>query len=400
MTDRLIMTDYDGDMAWVCWDPDIVSGFVNAEVPKEPDLSAYLEKDKTTFQQLVRSTKSQDRAIYDMISQSFQFAMQPNFLGICTNYKERLCYHNNSVSNDAAVMLSTLVAKLVDQSKQGIIFDKDRWGRLRKDWFGSRPYLDPAYQGDVWNGKGEPQHIIDYLKFWVANPAINRELESFHQMMQGSRSNGSNSDPDIAHYYDQDLVAIHNTFKEAAAGSRTFTGILESLVNSINSLGEDWKREMSSKRSSNLSYQEKIRKVYAKWCEIPIRSSSSSSQKLDSKTAMLLEMPRIGGLMDAGASSSPGCYSFWELLKASTAFKLCYRMNPKFMWQMAGAQLAYIKAVTVSHGQAPIVLTPLMYAGLSVDGKFTKQYLARTAMDGRSEYFEDENGEDALDDDE
>ncbi len=92
------------------------------------------------------------------------------------------------------------------------------------------------------------------------------------------------------------------------------------------------------------------------------------------------------------------CY--WALLKASTAFKTYYRTNPRFVWQMAGRQLAFIKAQMTSGPeelQAPLLVTPLMYAGLLTDGKFVKQYLARTDGDG-SEFpdFEDgEFGEDA-----
>ncbi|KAK4231626.1 putative RNA-dependent RNA polymerase SHL2 [Podospora fimiseda] len=389
LADKLSGGDYDGDMAWVCWDPDIVNSFVNAEVPKDPGLSKYLGKDKVTFKQLVSSARQQDHATYDMISKSFQFAMQPNFLGICTNFKERMCYHRNSVGDKKAVLLSTLVAKLVDQSKQGIIFNKESWDRLRKDHFGIMHPDDPAYQGDVWTSKEEPQHIIDYLKFWVANPAINRELQAFDAMLKGN-NNKSNDESDRAWHYDPDLVSIYKAFKERAAGSRTYEGILAALSNSIQALGNEWKRLMSNK-SSELTYQEKVRVIYQKWCQIPIRStpgtSEPSSQKLDSKIAFLLEMPRIGMGSD---SQSAGHYSFWELLKASTAFWICYDKAVSFVWQMAGVQLAYIKAASAGPGQIPIAVTPLMYAGLLADGKFTKQYMARTAMDNGSEYFGDE----------
>ncbi|KAK3987542.1 putative RNA-dependent RNA polymerase SHL2 [Cladorrhinum sp. PSN332] len=396
LADKLSGGDYDGDMAWVCWDPDIVSSFVNAEVPKEPDLSKYLAKDKVTFEQLVSSARQQDRAVYDMISKCFQFSMQPNYLGICTNYKERMCYYRNSVDDKQAVMLSTLVAKLVDQSKQGIIFNKESWDRLRRDHFGGRPFLDdPAYQGDIWTSKEEPKHIIDYLKFWVANPAINRELVAFEKMLKGGQKKG-NDDTGRAWHYDSDLVSIYKAFKEQTAGSRTYTGILEALTNSIQALGDEWKRSMATK-STGLTYQDKVRIIHQKWCDIQIRTGStvSASQKLDPKMAMLLEMPRIGMGTE---SPSVGHYSFWELLKASTAFWIFYRTSPTFAWQMAGIQLAYIKAASAGPGEIPITLTPLMYAGLLADGRFTKQYLARTAIDGGSEYFGEEEGQVRSDD--
>lgn len=54
LADKLSGGDYDGDKAWVCWEPAIVSNFVNANVPPSPDLSRYPKKDKTLYQYLVR----------------------------------------------------------------------------------------------------------------------------------------------------------------------------------------------------------------------------------------------------------------------------------------------------------------------------------------------------------
>ncbi|KAF9880390.1 RNA-dependent RNA polymerase [Colletotrichum karsti] len=46
LADKLSGGDYDGDKAWVCWEPSIVSNFKNHDVPPSPDLSKYLRKDK------------------------------------------------------------------------------------------------------------------------------------------------------------------------------------------------------------------------------------------------------------------------------------------------------------------------------------------------------------------
>jgi hypothetical protein len=386
LADKLSGGDYDGDLAWVCWDKEIVDSFTNAEVPNEPDLSAYLGKDKTTFAELVQNTGKKGtracyEAVYDMISKSFQFAMQQNFLGICTNYKEKLCYHNNSVSNGDAVILSTLVGKLVDQSKQGILFDKTRWERLQKELLGGRPYLnDPAYKGDIWTGKEEPRHIIDYLKFVIAKPAIDRELEAFHLAMQPNenRISGSQSQDKGAEYWDPDLTVYYEAFNSLAADSRSYRAILDSLTNAIGNIEIEWARSMSSKTKN---YPETVKQLYAKWCAIEPRAvSHTGSNRVDPKTAAFLEQPYLANRDGTG---------YWALLKASTAFKIYHRKRPKFVWQMAGRQLAFIKAQMASGEQAPILVTPLMYAGLSPDGKFVKQFMAR--MDGEgSEYLDPE----------
>ncbi|KAL2170755.1 hypothetical protein VTG60DRAFT_4503 [Thermothelomyces hinnuleus] len=396
LADKLSGGDYDGDFAWVCWDPEIVDNFENAEVPVEPDLSAYLRKDKTTFDELVCWTGKKGRrarhdAVYDMIDKSFQFAMQPNYLGICTNYKERLCYYNNNVSDEGAVLLSSLLGKLVDQSKQGIIFTADSWDRLRRDKFPGKMYLDdPAYKGNHWSGPGEPSHIIDYLRFSVAKPAIDRELQSLHESM-GPESSAGASDG-AAHWWDPDLTTYYEHLKGLAddTKSRSLKSLLDALQRAIGSVEFEWKRTISS-RSSTLSYPDRVKKVYAKWLEIDFASvSSRCSDRIGSKLAALLEQPFL-------AEGGAGATSYWALLKASTAFKLYYNASPKFVWQMAGYQLAFIKAqVSSGVGGMPVLVTPLMYAGLATDGRFVKQYVARLEGDG-SEYHGAEGGRDSGD---
>jgi hypothetical protein len=392
LADKLSGGDYDGDMAWVCWDPDIVENFVNADVPDQPDLSAYLGKDKTTFKELVRHTglsgaAARYEAVYDMINKSFLFAMQPNFLGICTNYKERACYHSNSVSDSRAVLLSSLVGNLVDQSKQGIIFDNDSWSRLRREHFwGKMAFDDPAYKHDAWVGKDQPRHIIDYLKFTIAKPAIDRELESFHKAMERSTAKGSE---DAAQFWDRDLAVYYEEFNAIAGKSSSTKRFLDSLTNSIGAV----KREWSLVHGRDGPYPDKVKQVYEKWLAIDAHSvSCAGSNKLDSKMLALLEPPR---LTERGA----GATSYFALLKASVAFKLYHNTSPKFVWQMAGYQLAFIKA-QVSSGMSgmPLLLVPLMYAGLGSDGRFVKQYVAKLEGDG-SEYPDlddlEDGGEDA-----
>jgi hypothetical protein len=66
------------------------------------------------------------------------------------------------------------------------------------------------------------------------------------------------------------------------------------------------------------------------------------------------------------------------------------------VWQVAGYQLAFIKAQVSAGvgGEAmPLLVVPLMYAGSMPDGRFVKQYVARLEGDG-SEYPDVEEVED------
>ncbi|KAK4097624.1 hypothetical protein N658DRAFT_510235 [Parathielavia hyrcaniae] len=395
LADKLSGGDYDGDMAWVCWDPDIVDNFVNADVPEEPDLSAYLGKDKTTFKELVRQTglpgaTARYEAVYEMINKSFQFAMQPNYLGICTNYKEKACYHSNSVSDGAAVLLSTLLGKLVDQSKQGIIFDNDSWSRLRRDLFSGRmSFDDPEYKGDVWAGASEPRHVIDYLKFSIAKPAIDRELASFHKAMAAEKRSTAEGSENAAQFWDRDLVAYYEDFNAIAEKSASSKRFLESLRNAIGAVRLEWSRAMQSREGG--AYPDKVRQIYEKWLAIDAHSvSRAGSNKLESRMLALLEPPAL-------AQRGAGATTYFAMLKASLAFKLYHHTGPKFVWQMAGYQLAFIKAqVSSGVGGMPLLLVPLMYAGLGPDGRFVKQFVARLEGDG-SEYPDLEAAEDGDD---
>ncbi|EAA29811.1 hypothetical protein GE21DRAFT_4945 [Neurospora crassa] len=384
--------DYDGDMAWVCWDPEIVDGFVNAEMPLEPDLSRYLKKDKTTFKQLMAShgtgSAAKEQTTYDMIQKSFHFALQPNFLGMCTNYKERLCYINNSVSNKPAIILSSLVGNLVDQSKQGIVFNEASWAQLRRELLGGALSLpDPMYKSDSWLGRGEPTHIIDYLKFSIARPAIDKELEAFHNAMKAAKDT-----EDGAHFWDPDLASYYTFFKEISDKSRSSALLFTTLKNRIGEVEKEYGRLVKNKemRDSKDPYPVRVNQVYEKWCAITPEAMDKSGANYDSKVIRLLE---LSFLADREMNT-------WALLRASTAFKLYYHKSPKFVWQMAGRQLAYIKAQMTSRpGEgAPALMTAFMYAGLMPDKKFTKQYVARLEGDG-SEYPDPEVYEVLGDDD-
>lgn len=72
--------DYDGDKAWVCWDPEIVDNFENHPLPPQPDLSPYLRKDGATLDDLHREY-GEHRYVDAMIHQAFYFNLQKKFLG-------------------------------------------------------------------------------------------------------------------------------------------------------------------------------------------------------------------------------------------------------------------------------------------------------------------------------
>jgi len=398
LADKLSGGDYDGDLAWVCWDADIVNNFQNAEVPKPPDLSGYLVKDKTTFRELaVRNTltsqfgssnhsardwEALENGIYSMINKSFRFAMLPSYLGICTNFKEKICYQNNSVSNHDAVILSSLVGNLVDQSKQGIIFTEKTWMRMRRDYFGTKPPQDPAYKFDDYNFGNMPDsalHVIDFLKFRIGKPATGRHLKALDQKMRQVVSRApkprgamTSSPPEEieAHYFDPDLAKLHNDLVKDCEKSMTAKNILESLSSAIDAVFKEWEIHMAGNNKNPDTYSARMSKVYHAYQAITLKSLGC---KINPFTAFVLGDPWIG---------DPDEDSQFALLKASVTFKKFYKKG-NFVFNMAGRQLATLKAKASNKGGVGghlMTVVPSMYAAMNTDQKFIKQYLARNEM--------------------
>ncbi|KAJ8122550.1 hypothetical protein O1611_g9810 [Lasiodiplodia mahajangana] len=333
LADKLSGGDYDGDIAWVCWEPSIVNNFANAPLPNVPDLfgSGVLSKVSGSYEHLSQSSGSKDITT-EFIDRAFRFNMEPSLLGTCTNYKEKLCYSRNSVQDEHAIFMSTLISNLVDRAKQGIVFSEQDWDRQRRllnakqrDSRRASKRLDPLqpqYKNNGWGGPGDPSHIIDYVKFAVGKPTVERELEKLDRYLgQGE-------------HFDKDLVRFFEFFerlkrpyelrkKDEEAGKfkkTTWETVLDELKKNIDQVAAEWS-------DSRDDFEIKRENTYDKWCNI------RPTDKVTSRTVLSLCETT---LREVGLSQ-------WDLLKASYCFKLYFKRNPSFPWYIAGYQLAYLK---------------------------------------------------------
>lgn len=378
LADKLSGGDYDGDLAWVCWDSRIVDNFRNAEVQEQPDLSRYMPKDKETFSDLLSKHRkpngkaSLGNAVSEMMVKSFGFNLTKSMLGVCTNYKERLCYKNNTVGDDAARMLSTLLSNLVDQAKQGVRFTAEDFDRLRRDFKLPLHVNPPLYKDKSWPLSGPRVHIIDFLKFDIAQRTIARELKAFNAALEekGSPSN-----------YDQDLVMFFSEYNgqaDSQSHSKSMSRLLTHLRNDIKAVAEQWKSLGNNKTTP---FADVVSEIYTMWQNIRPREEVLNG-RTNTKTVRRL---MLGGEM-----------SHWQLLKASTAFwmfcnsgnRVKYGTAPRFVWQMACRQLCHLKAMAVaersSPGAAGAIMTVMahMYAAFRPDTKFIKQREAKLEGEG------------------
>ncbi|KAL0933776.1 RNA-dependent RNA polymerase [Colletotrichum truncatum] len=396
LADKLSGGDYDGDKAWVCWEPAIVSNFVNANIQPGPDLSKYLKRKKATYGDLVR-LHGKANAISNFIEKSICFSLLPGFLGRVTNYKERLCYRINSVNNEYALRLSTLLGHLVDQAKQGYMFTAKDWEKFQRELLDSKDFKmldEPAYKRDIWSCKRCPEHIIDYLKFTVAIPTINEELTKFKDAMNSKadisgydlkslQPNENEDKKQTAEYWDPTLARYYKYFKQLALQTPALEKVLQNLYNDLDEIKEQWSIRFASKLEKKDSPRI-ILEVYELWRAIQPRED----EELSTHLTALLEQPFVNEN-----------YNTWALLRASTAFVRWHKHSSKLLWRMAGIQLQYLKSMEPSTSdKIPVTVVPSVYAALKPDAKFIRQTISR--MNNGPEYRFESDTQDSFTDEE
>ncbi|KAH7162123.1 RNA dependent RNA polymerase-domain-containing protein [Dactylonectria estremocensis] len=356
LADMLSGGDYDGDQAWVCWDPEIVQNFTNSPEPPKPNLikQGYLRKSNSTFQSIVDKPMDMESACATFLNSAISFSMQSSLLGICTSFKERLCYYENSVSSERAVALSTLVGLLVDQSKQGLLFSDDDYSRLKRDM--KMRGKDPQYlneRGSHYFNRDGSIHILDYLRFEVADVIVNKALASFSKVVEAK---------DVQKF-DEDLTWLFKEYEEYGKGSRTYEKLLTHLRTETQAVEAKWKNTMNP-TNTDTDFNTKLKAVFEEWISI-----QPPPDLMQSRTVL--------GLLNLWNGDST--MNTWTLLKASALFKWYYKFGYSMVWRLAGQQLARIKA-TASRGRgdvSSVVVTAQMWNVLRPDSKRITALAAR-----------------------
>lgn len=354
--------DYDGDQAWVCWDPDIVQPFRNADVPPPPELGYYgIEKDNSK----VADFFAQPDYINMFLRHAFSFNLQASMLGICTLYHESYCYHQNAMDSSQAVSMAFLLGNLVDSAKGGFQFDEAKWAAyLKKN--GLRTLSKPAYKD---RQKAKPtDHLIDNLVFVVAKRAREKALSEFDKHFV-----------DVSPR-DDDLFRIRNEEVEQAKTNKPLAQVLKNLeadlkpINTfwrINARPEDADDDLRPPRKPGLpSFRTIVERVRADFVSLkPTLDDPPPTETSDRISSWQRDHAR-------------GRSSYWDLLKASVAFYHYFQSS--FIWHMAGIELGEIKATARGRGTYRAVVGEV----------FDALKLDRRVADGarRRELFEREGG--------
>lgn len=342
LAEKLSGGDYDGDIAFVCWDDRVVSNFANAYDEVQPDLREYYRQDKIKLRQLL-STHGEEygAAIGEMIEKCFAFNLTKDMLGQATNYKERLCYSRGSVHDGVARKLSALLSILVDAPKQGIEFDSRDFKTLKQSLRIPDQVDEPLYKKEHQPPGQHYKHILDHLKFTIAKPVIDQELREFYNEEKTQH---------LVHW-DKDLTSRHHDEWEDDDSAQT---ILRCLKRDIGQVHDEWN---ALSNDDDVSFAEMVQRTYNSWQDI----QPSGDSDVPGETLRRLRR---------GYAHT----SEWALLKASTTFKLYYKLKPRFVWQLAGWHLCFIKWQVVTEmpaaaGRMPAVLTSPMHAITKVDSR-------------------------------
>lgn len=212
---------------------------------------------------------------------------------------------------------------------------------------------EPAYEQETWTSRGEPVHIIDFMVFTIAKPAIAQELCKLSQTMSLSPGSSREVTPltpcedgdgvRTAEYWETDLVGPYRDLENLASTDLVVKKILTMVPVKDKSQRPGLMVEISRE-----------------WCAIRPRADAELSPAL------------LTWLEPSYASEE---HSTWALLRASTSFKYWHK-KPKLVWRMAGIQLQFIKSMA-RPGQVPVSVVPNMYAALKPDGKSIRQAVSR-----------------------
>ncbi|KAF4580869.1 RNA-dependent RNA polymerase 1 [Ophiocordyceps camponoti-floridani] len=352
--------DYDGDKCWVCWDRNIVDNFKGCPADEQAG-TLKMTKLEMTVDQLVPAVGRERHCWKSLCNKftflGFQFSFQPDMLGKCTKYKERLDYLRG-VTGPHMAKLAALLSNLVDQAKQGVIFNEPKWRTFCEEELQLGPWLDdPAYfeeRCEKPDRLGDDSPLLDVLKFKVAKPAIDDSLEKLTRAMRAHK--------DTPQYYDADLTALFGRFDSRRRECPVIHRLLTDLRNDLEVVAHEWGLKSQSKDEKFIP---NCQEVFASWLAVEPRPELQASGQLQ----------RFLWDWDPNVSARRlRVMSEWNRLKASATFKTYHNSKPNFVWRMAGSWLCHLKELEGCGGVVPAaVVKQEMYGCLRPNKKMVRK---------------------------
>ena len=380
LAEKLSGGDYDGDRAFICWDPSIVTPFKNYSNPQDPynlptfpeDKELGIKVDTTTVAALLQKPNP----VLTFLRHGSTFNFQENLLGWCTSYHEAYCYHRKPISDESAIKLAYLSGRLVDRPKAGISFGIDDW----KEFLGKHNYPPklnkPAYKD---RKRARPtDHVIDHLIFKVAKGVRERTLGLFSEKFKDVGT------------WDLDLARIWKFEMQEAEADPRYKAILEDLVHRFRSMHDKWGTAIGSFDI----HEEDV------WSTRPKKGDFKSyahckenfrQQYLDLEPSTMFSCAQTDRWLRERKNGANGGPNRWDLTKASGLF---YHFHwTSFVWRVAGLELGMIKAAARG-AETYCTITRSMYESLKVDPSMTKHAVTKYQLAPTTQRFADDVYED------
>ena len=337
--------DFDGDQAWICWEPDIVNFFTNeAEgeyIPKDLDYYG-ISKDNTKVSDMIHQPDFTNQFLH----KGFDFNIQSPLLGVCSYYHEAYCYHQGSINSPKAKDLALLLGKLVDSAKGGFIFTGTDWRSFKEKCHTPRQLDKPAYKVDGIS----TSHVIDQLVLEIGKGIRQRALGKFNDRFKDARK------------YDEDLVALWKEEDEYAKKDKELGLILKDLVAQLQKIHDFWASNVTEPNpNDDGSRRDKPGLSFTAVAQ-NARSRFLAAKPLETSTHMLAQRWR-----------KEPC-EHWAQLKASALF---YHWNNQkwgsqsFPWYTAGKELGDIKVARSEGGGERVIKA--IHLAMKLDKKFARR---------------------------
>jgi hypothetical protein len=313
LADMLSGGDYDGDMAWVCWDESMVKEFRNSEVPIGLSKAECRLVNKSRDMRSIFGDPSRPpvgNETEDFFRGCFRFNLSSSLLGTCTSEHEKVSYHEGGLSHPGAQKLAILASYLVDSSKQGDFLSNKDWQNFRN---AISPFVrdKPAYKESEKKIDSKESSVIDFLKFAVASPERDKTLTEFNEKWPQKYSGAR----------DPALTAVWRATKQKA--SAELGRVLEQLQKDVDDVGNEWLKSMpKGAKFKGDGFHVTVASLHRKFSGIePVASEHEMTARW--------------------ISESEEAIGHWRLLRASCLYNKF--PNWSMCWFLAGRDLCWIK---------------------------------------------------------
>ncbi|KAF2259344.1 hypothetical protein CC78DRAFT_586077 [Lojkania enalia] len=322
--------DYDGDLFWLCWEPDLVRTFKNAPAPQHalrPEIYR-IQKNSTKLRETMDIGEL--ATIDGFLGEALSFRTRPSLLGMVTNFLEKQAYVENAVYSPTLNCLADIHDLLVDASKQGYMFSEvNFWQYVKNTLRLDRNLRVPAYKaameaaekaremGDVDKVRKKDhsanlENVLDFLYFQIIRKHNVATLDTVDERL----SKKVDDDPALRYPY----------LERRAKQDAVIKAELDALEKGIQTIFGMWNVGMKQGRAIIADqYNSVVDGCYEKFRVL---------------TPGNPDHPEIRAWLEPYLFEE---FSLWDSIRASTLYTL-YPERHAFVWHMAGRELASLKA--------------------------------------------------------